>query len=117
MVRPLLAGLATLLIAGAPAEAGTLTKRVGTTWTVEFPGNPGTGYTWHYAPDVSRGRSAVKVVDRGYASADGGLVGAPAAYRFRLSCLSAGDARLAFDYVPPGDRPAEDRLWIKVRCR
>jgi len=94
--------LAVMIASGvglAAHEAKSL--RVGTSWVVEMQGNPSTGYEWRLDQAGSENASIVKVEDLGYGEGKGKLLGAPASQRFRLTGLSAGFAKLHFEYVQP----------------
>lgn len=99
--------LATLVLAAFLGSSVSLTARetkslrIGTSWVVEMQGNPSTGYKWRLDPAGSENPSIVKVEDLGYGEAKGKLLGAPAPQRFRLTGLSAGFAKLHFEYVQP----------------
>lgn len=99
--------LATLVLAAFLGSSVSLTARetkslrIGTSWVVEMQGNPSTGYKWRLDPAGSENPSIVKVEDLGYGEAKGKLLGAPTPQRFRLTGLSAGFAKLHFEYVQP----------------
>jgi inhibitor of cysteine peptidase len=93
--------------------------RAGTSWVVEMQGNPSTGYKWRLDQAGSENPSIVKVEDLGYGEAktEGKkLLGAPAPQRFRLTGLSAGFAKLHFEYVQPWvGKPAKtEDIWVHV---
>ena len=94
--------LAVLLASGTGLGAREVKSlRVGASWVVEMQGNPSTGYKWRLDPAGSENVSIVKVEDLGYGEGKGKLLGAPASQRFRLTGLSAGFAKLHFEYVQP----------------
>lgn len=89
-------------VLGASGEP--LSLRVGHSATVEFEGNPSTGYRWRLDEAGSENPAIVAVVDLGYgASSSKGkkLIGAPEMQRFRITGLKAGSARLRFQYLQP----------------
>ncbi len=114
--------LATLVLAVCSPPASALAAReakslrVGTSWVVEMQGNPSTGYKWRLDPAGSENASIVKVEDLGYGEAKSKLLGAPAPQRFRLTGLSAGFAKLHFEYVQPWvGKPAKtEDIWVRV---
>jgi Predicted secreted protein len=78
--------------------------RAGTSYVLELGGNPSTGYRWRLNQGSSENLAIVKVEDLGYGEAKSSgkkLLGAPAPYRFRITGLSPGFAKLAFEYVQP----------------
>jgi inhibitor of cysteine peptidase len=78
--------------------------RAGTSYVLELEGNPSTGYRWRLNQGSSENLAIVKVEDLGYGEAKSSgkkLLGAPAPYRFRITGLSPGFAKLAFEYVQP----------------
>jgi predicted secreted protein len=110
-------GLAVLLLAGGGLAAReTKSLRVGTSWVVEMQGNPSTGYKWRLDPAGSENPSIVKVEDLGYGEPKSKLLGAPAPQRFRLTGLSAGFAKLHFEYVQPwvGKPGKTEDVWVRV---
>jgi inhibitor of cysteine peptidase len=78
--------------------------RVGASYVFELGGNPSTGYKWRLNQGASENLAIVTVEDLGYSAAKTSgkkLVGAPAPYRFRITGLAPGSARLHFEYVRP----------------
>ncbi len=98
------------------AAGETRHMRVGASWVVELQGNPSTGYKWRLDQAGSENPSIVKVDDLGYGEAKTKLLGAPAAQRFRLTGLSAGFAKLHFEYVQPwvGKPAKSEDVWVRV---
>ena len=93
--------------------------RVGESWVIELQGNPSTGYKWRLNEGASENLAIVKVEDLGYgepAPSDKKLVGRPAPYRFRLTTLLPGSARLHFEYVQPwvGKPEETEDIWVRV---
>jgi predicted secreted protein len=103
--------------AGAAADTAH-TLRLGESWVFEFRGNPSTGYRWMLDKASSSGLDLVKLESLGYASVKSkpGLVGAPAPFRFRLTCIKAGTAQLRFDYLGPTGKNSGKRQEAAVRC-
>jgi len=117
----LLLALPLALSAGSQGAATRAQKsvRVGTSWVIEMQGNPSTGYKWRLDQAGSENPSIVKVEDLGYGAAktEGKkLLGAPAPQHFRLTGLSAGFAKLHFEYVQPWvGKPAKtEDVWVRV---
>jgi inhibitor of cysteine peptidase len=117
--------LATLALAFLLAASGglaareTKSLRIGASWVLELKGNPSTGYKWHLDHSGSENPSIVKVENLGYGEANGTgkkLLGAPAPQRFRLTGVSAGFAKLHFEYVQPWiGKPAKiEDVWVRV---
>ncbi|MEJ2377246.1 MAG: protease inhibitor I42 family protein [Pseudolabrys sp.] len=84
----------------------------------DLPGNPSTGYHWYLNRGRSTGTNVVKVDSLGYARGGHkpGLVGAPAPFRFRITCVKAGVAHLRFDYIGPTHKPSGKHHDLSVRC-
>lgn len=101
-MRKHLAGLTFLLLAVAPAAAGgPLAMRVGDVHELTLPGNPGTGYQWEYDAEGSVNPDLVSVTAAGYRPAEGGRVGAPSDFVFRIRAEAPGKASLRFRYRRP----------------
>lgn len=91
--------------------------RVGNSYEFQLEGNPSTGYSWFFNGSKSSGLDVVKIDDLGYGTPASLRLGAPAPYRFRLTCLKAGPAELVFDYVAP-DRNTIGKSHVHwVRCK
>ena len=91
--------------------------RVGNSYEFQVAGNPSTGYRWSFNSSKSSGLDVVKIDDLGYGNPASRKLGAPAPYRFRLTCLKAGSAELVFDYVAP-DRHTIGKSHVHwVRCK
>lgn len=90
-------------VAFATGAAAEPSRKTGDSWEYELPGNPSTGYQWELGPAESEGLEAVKVEAIGYKPAEGNanIVGAPAQFAFRITCVAAGSAHLYFKYVAP----------------
>jgi len=93
--------------------------RVGLDYIFELQGNPGTGYVWRLNQGASENLALVKVDDLGYGESASGkkkLLGAPAPYRFRITGVAPGFAKLVFDYLRPWEGKPEktEELWVRV---
>ena len=112
----LLFGVLAIASAGVAAREEK-SLRVGTSWVMEMEGNPSTGYKWRLDAAGSENPSIVKVEDLGYGEPKGKkLMGAPAPQRFRLTGVSAGFAKLHFEYVQPwvGKPEESEDVWVRV---
>lgn len=107
--------LAVALGIGA-ADAGPRSMKLGNSWDFQLPGNPSTGYSWQLDKGASSGLEFVKVDAVGYGEPESNLIGAPAPFIFRFTCVAEGYAHLVFNYVPPGRGTAEDTHETWVRC-
>jgi predicted secreted protein len=93
--------------------------KVGKAFALELEGNPSTGYRWRLNESKSTGLDAVRVEPMGYRSKPGGgkvVVGAPALFVFRITCVKAGSAQLFFDYVGPTGTLSDRMDEARVRC-
>ncbi len=114
--------LIAMAIGGSVADAKTKRSlRLGNTWEFQFEGNPSTGYTWQFDAAASDGLDLIKLQSLGYASGRKkrpAVVGAPAPFLFRITCLKPGSADLWFHYVgPTGKRSRKfGRHEVWVRC-
>lgn len=114
----LLLGL--LLAAGMPSKsiAGREERSVkaGSSWEFQIEGNPSTGYIWRLNEGESENPAIVKVEDLGYGEPETKLLGAPAPYRFRITGLTPGFAKLHFEYLRPwiGKPDKTEDLWVRV---
>jgi predicted secreted protein len=102
-----------------PAGArSTQNLHVGGAWEFQFQGNPSTGYRWQLDAPRSKGLDVVSLASLGYVGggARAGWVGAPAPFKFRVTCLKAGLAQLAFEYVGPTGKRSQKRDDVSVRC-
>jgi len=114
-----LAALCLIVVMGCtPADAKTQRNlRLGNSWEFQFEGNPSTGYNWQLDAAASDGLDLVKLESLGYASGKKrpGMVGTPAPFKFRITCIKPGSADLWFEYVgPTGKRARRHEVW--VRC-
>jgi predicted secreted protein len=102
-----------------PADARTERNlRLGNSWEFQFEGNPSTGYAWRLDAATSDGLDLIKLESLGYASGKKrpGMVGAPAPFRFRITCIKPGTADLWFKYVGPTGKRSRSRHEVWVRC-
>lgn len=116
-----LIGLAFLAmsLAGSLAEARTARDlRLGNSFEFQLEGNPSTGYKWVLNETTSSGLDLVQVESLGYGPSDGkpGMVGAPAPFKFRITCIKAGFADLFFDYIGPTGKRSRESHETWVRC-
>lgn len=99
--------LAMAALTGSPSDAAERKLRLGNAFDFNLEGNPSTGYVWILNTSASSGLDAVKVDSRGYQGAtkrkrgNGVVVGAPAPFVFRITCIKVGFAHLVFDYITP----------------
>jgi len=120
-LTPLMAALCLVALAidGGPAHAKPENDlRIGSRWEFKLEGNPGTGYTWRLDAAASHGLDLIKLESLGYMSGKKtrpGMVGAPAPFVFRLTCLKPGDADLWFQYVGPTGKRSK-RYEVSVHC-
>jgi predicted secreted protein len=107
-------------VASVPADAASTSRnlRLGNSWEFLLEGNPSTGYRWELNQSQSTGLDLVKIESLGYVSAKAkpGLVGAPAPFAFRITCIKAGSAHLMFGYVPPTRKSSSQQHEAWVRC-
>jgi len=106
----------------SPADAKTQRNlRLGNSWEFQFEGNPSTGYNWQLDAAASTGLDLIKLESLGYAG-DGkkkkrpGMVGAPAPFKFRITCIKPGFADLWFQYIGPTGKRSPERHEVWVRC-
>lgn len=100
--------LITLAIGYAPIEVrAERVLHVGETWTFELEGNPSTGYQWRVNKAASSGLGLIRLDSVGY-TADRKTkperVGVSAPFKFRVTGLKPGRARLVLDYSRPWER-------------
>jgi inhibitor of cysteine peptidase len=93
-------------------------ERLGNSWEFELQGNPSTGYRWQLNTAASSNLLVVKVESLGYRSESRkpGMVGTPAPFVFRFTCVKAGSAQLIFDYVGPTGKHSGTPHEAWVRC-
>ncbi|WP_158008070.1 protease inhibitor I42 family protein [Methyloceanibacter superfactus] len=112
--------LGLIVTASMPADAKTQRNlRLGNSWEFQFEGNPSTGYTWQLDAAASTGLDLIELKSLGYT--DGrkkrpGMVGAPAPFKFRITCTKPGYADLWFQYVGPTGKRSPERHEVWVRC-
>jgi inhibitor of cysteine peptidase len=92
------------LAQSSTAETRALAR--GASYTLTLQGNPSTGYRWRLDAAKSENAAILKIEDLGYAqteppSGEKRRVGAPASYRFRITGVLEGTAKLIFEYVQP----------------
>ncbi|HUS96987.1 MAG TPA: protease inhibitor I42 family protein [Hyphomicrobiaceae bacterium] len=106
-------------MACTPADAKTQRNlRLGNYWEFQFEGNPSTGYTWQLDAAASDGLDLIKLESLGYESGTkrSGMVGRPAPFKFRITCIKPGSADLWFKYVGPTGKRSSNRHEVWVRC-
>ncbi len=92
----------------------------GSSWEFQIQGNPSTGYVWRLNEAKSENLAILKVDDLGYGQPQAKdkkkLIGRPAPYRFHITGLSSGFAKLHFEYVRPwiGKPEKTEVLWVRV---
>ena len=93
---------------------------IGNPWEFQFEGNPGTGYTWQLDGAASDGLDLIELKSLGYVSRRKKdrpvVVGAPAPFLFRLTCVKPGHADLWFVYVGPTGKRSAKRQEVRVHC-
>jgi inhibitor of cysteine peptidase len=95
------------------------TLRLGNSWEFQFEGNPSTGYTWQLDAAASTGLDLIELKSLGYTGdrkKRPGMVGAPAPFKFRVTCIKPGYADLWFQYVGPTGKRSPERHEVWVRC-
>jgi len=109
-----------LTVGSGNAESKTQRNlRLGNSWEFQFQGNPSTGYTWRLDGAASDGLALIKLESLGYRSSRKErpvVVGAPAPFLFRITCLKPGHADLWFQYVGPTGMRSPKRHEVWVRC-
>lgn len=98
--------------AGQAANDEIPQVHVGATTTIELDGNPSTGYAWVLDAAESENAGLVTVEDAASApTADEPgkrpVLGAPKKQRFNVTGVSAGTAKLKFNYVRLGGESAK----------
>lgn len=115
-----LIALGLIVAASTPADAKTERKlRLGNSWEFQFEGNPSTGYTWQLDATASTGLDLIELKSLGYTGdrkTRPGMVGVPAPFKFRITCVKPGYADLWFQYVGPTGKRSPDRHEVWVRC-
>jgi predicted secreted protein len=105
----------------ARAAEAAKTGAVGDSYALELNGNPSTGYRWQISKVKSENLGILRVDDLGYSAAKKQqgkvLVGAPQSYRFRISLLSTGAARIVFEYVRPWEGKPINSFEQRVEVR
>lgn len=102
-IETLLVAAAVSALAPMAESAAEPSRQIGNSWAYELPGNPSTGYQWVLGEAESEGLKSVKVESLGYKPPENNtnLVGAPAQFAFRITCVAAGSAHLYFKYTAP----------------
>ena len=115
----LAAAVAAMSLGAIPgqADAAARTAKVGKSFTVQLSGTPGTGYIWQYNAGKSANGGIVSVTSLGYGTSTGEAVGGPSSYAFRITPLSAGQARLVFEYLRPWEGTPVKRQEQSVDVR
>lgn len=105
--------LALLLPARQPAadeaapEPEAIMLKVGTTYEYVLGGTPGTGAEWSFLETESEGAALLEVEVLGYGEPTSDLIGGTSPYRFLITALEPGSARLVFVYK----RSWETEVW------
>jgi inhibitor of cysteine peptidase len=112
--------LVALAIIGGPADAKPENDlHIGEPREFQLEGNPSTGYTWQLDGAASDGLDLVELKPLGYASRKKErpvVVGAPAPFLVRLTCVKPGHADLWFVYVGPSGKRSANRQEVRVHC-
>lgn len=111
VVRWLLALAVLFAGSGAFAQQTPLQLTVGESRTLDFEGNPSTGYAWVLAPAEDGTHRIVAVDVRGYVpgatrTGERPRLGAPAPFQVLLTGVSRGRTTLTFHYVKAGTATA-----------
>lgn len=116
----LLGALAVAACAGLASAADARSAKLGTPFELVLEGNPSTGYRWQLNEAGSSGLDSVRVQALGYRSRPLRgriIVGAPAPFLFRITCVKRGAANLRFDYAAPA-RPRSGKTHeMRLRCQ
>eukprot|EP00770_Monocercomonoides_exilis_P001867 MONOS_1856.1-p1 / transcript=MONOS_1856.1 / gene=MONOS_1856 / organism=Monocercomonoides_exilis_PA203 / gene_product=unspecified product / transcript_product=unspecified product / location=Mono_scaffold00035:53808-54334(+) / protein_length=109 / sequence_SO=supercontig / SO=protein_coding / is_pseudo=false len=101
----------------------TLSKKVGDTFTIEFPSNPSTGYTWSLVePEGNAGEILELVEDKFISSVSNRdpnaprKVGAPGTHQFTFRALKSGTNDFEFIHHRPWEQknPAPEVYRITI---
>ena len=115
----LIAGFASLALAGAMAQplmANATTDADSTPTVLELPGNPSTGYRWIVDEEASTGLDHVTIEDLGYGEPAKPMPGAPAPFRFQVTCTSPGTVEISFDYLSPDKTTVGQTATHQMDC-
>ena len=115
--------LVALATGSGPADAASgKSLKVGSSSQFQFGGNPSTGYRWRLDRGASTGLGLVRVQSLGYGGGSSKkkeghvVVGAPAPFAFRVTCVKPGNANLRFTYVGPTGKSSSKREGVSVHC-
>ena len=83
---------------------------LGRTTTVQLEENPTTGYRWQIDRTKSDNLTIVRIDDLGFSAREGSArVGASGTHRWSIEGVSAGKARIVFEYLRPWEKAAVRR--------
>jgi predicted secreted protein len=84
--------------------------------TVQLDENPTTGYRWQIDRTKSDNLAIVRIDDLGFFAREEGSarVGASGTHRWSIEGVSAGQARIVFEYLRPWEKAAVRRHEISV---
>lgn len=120
MLRPAFALSALLFVVlfgppAAQAEDHSVRLALGQKTTVQLEENPTTGYRWQIDSTKSDNLAIVRIDDLGFSAREGGArVGASGTHRWSIESVSAGKARIVFEYLRPWEKVAVRRYEISV---
>ena len=83
--------------------------------TVQLEENPTTGYRWQIDRTKSDNLTIVRIDDLGFSAREGSArIGASGTHRWSIEGVSAGKARIVFEYLRPWEKAAVRRHEISV---
>lgn len=101
----------------AADEAEAIMLEAGTAYEYVLGGTPGTGAEWSFLESESEGAALLEVEAVGYGEPASGLIGGTTPYRFRITALAPGSARLVFVYKRSWETEAWRTQMLRVTIR
>lgn len=120
MLRPAIALSALLFVmsfgpSAARAKDQSMKLALGQKTTVQLEENPTTGYRWQIDRTKSDNLPIVRIDDLGFSAREGSArIGASGSHRWSIEGVSAGKARITFEYLRPWEKEAVRRHEISV---